>query len=64
MNMSIFVECPDSQQSVGPEEHDSYEGHSIQAEVQGVQTDVVLELSLESIGWIENSGHKVTVDGA
>lgn len=62
--MSVLVEGTNPQQSIGPEEHDSHKGQSIKAKMQGVQTDIVLELCLDFVIAVQDLANEVTVNRA
>ena len=64
MYMGIFIEGSDPQQAPCPEEHDGDKCESIQAEMHRVQTDIVLELSLDFIVGVDKFANELIIDSA
>lgn len=64
VDVGVFVEGADPEESVGPDEHDSNECEAVETEVVGVQTDVVAELCFDLIVGVDDFNHEFVVYGA
>lgn len=61
MYMCIFIESAHSEQPIGPNEHNAYQCQSIETEFDGVQRNVVFELSPHLIIIIHYFGYHFIV---